>query len=101
MSGLPSSRTTGRIGPAPTPRGCRGRRCPRVAAWADQLRRELERPRNANGLERAIGPGTVGQLHDLCDRVIATIVDRYVGAKPPSALETAVGEIDRDDPTRA
>ena len=69
------------------------------AARADQLGGELERRRNADRLERAVGAETISQLHDLRDRVIATVVDRHVGAESPGALETAVGEIDRDDPT--
>jgi hypothetical protein len=62
--------------------------------------RELERRGHADRFECDVDTETVGHLHDQRERVLATVVDRDVRAEPQRALEAAVGEVDRDDPSR-
>ena len=66
---------------------------------ADQLGRELERLRQAHRLERDVGAEPIGELHDARQCVLATVVDRRVGAEPRGALEPGVGKVDRHDAT--
>jgi predicted lipoprotein with Yx(FWY)xxD motif len=65
-------------------------------ARTDQLTRQLERIGHANRLERDVGAESVRELHDLCEGVLATVVDRRVGSELRAALQATVGEVDCD-----
>src|SRR5580700_1618248 len=75
------------------------------AAGPDQLDRQLEGIRDADGLDghvRAEPPGKVpGQVPDDLQRVLAGVVHDHVGAEVLGRFQPGVGQIDRDDVARA
>src|SRR5580704_17060010 len=75
------------------------------AAGPDQLDRELEGVRDADGLDghvRAEPPGQVpGQVPDDPQRVLAGVVHDHVGAEVLGRFQPGVGQVDRDDMARA
>src|SRR5580700_6584096 len=75
------------------------------AAGPDQLDRQLEGIRDADGLDghvRAEPPGQVpGQVPDDPQRVLAGVVHDHVGAEVLGRFEPGVGQVDRDDVARA
>src|ERR1700735_4559994 len=68
------------------------------SSGSNQFSCQLERVRHANCLERSVCAESVGELHDLREGILASVVDRDIGPEAPSALESTVGGLDRKDP---